>query len=392
MKQSFAFDNSGYEDGLDGARPSQTAAGTLSIVGMTCQSCVRSIEGRLSSLTGIVSVKVSLEQGSAMVRYVPSVLSLPQVCCQIEDMGFQATVAEGKSASRPSRFSPALEAVVKLRVEGMTCRSCVSSIEGKIGKLQGVLRVRVSLSNQEAVITYQPYLIQPQDLRDRVNDMGFEAVIKNKVAPVSLGPIDIRQLQRTHPKAPPASVNQNGNNSESSGSRGVPLYLRVDGMHCKSCVLNIEENIGQQPGVQSIQVSLENRTAQVQYDPSRISPGTLQRAIEALPPGNFKVSLPAGAEGSGTDTRSPQSPGVPCAAVLAIAGMTCESCVRSVEGLVSQREGVQRVSVSLAEGTGTVLYDPSLTHPAELQAAVEDMGFEASVLAGTWLMLSSLDF
>ncbi|XP_007193764.2 copper-transporting ATPase 2 [Balaenoptera acutorostrata] len=381
MKQSFAFDNSGYEDGLDGARPSQTAAGTLSIVGMTCQSCVRSIEGRLSSLTGVVSVKVSLEQGSAMVRYVPSVLSLPQVCCQIEDMGFQATVAEGKSASRPSRFSPALEAVVKLRVEGMTCRSCVSSIEGKIGKLQGVLRVRVSLSNQEAVITYQPYLIQPQDLRDRVNDMGFEAVIKNKVAPVSLGPIDIRQLQRTHPKAPPASVNQNGNNSESSGSRGVPLYLRVDGMHCKSCVLNIEENIGQQPGVQSIQVSLENRTAQVQYDPSRISPGTLQRAIEALPPGNFKVSLPAGAEGSGTDTRSPQSPGVPCAAVLAIAGMTCESCVRSVEGLVSQREGVQRVSVSLAEGTGTVLYDPSLTHPAELQAAVEDMGFEASVLA-----------
>uniref|UniRef100_A0A8C0E2Z6 Copper-transporting ATPase 2 n=1 Tax=Balaenoptera musculus TaxID=9771 RepID=A0A8C0E2Z6_BALMU len=381
MRQSFAFDNNGYEDGLDGARPSQTAAGTLSIVGMTCQSCVRSIEGRLSSLTGIVSVKVSLEQGSAMVRYVPSVLSLPQVCCQIEDMGFQATVAEGKSASRPSRFSPALEAVVKLRVEGMTCRSCVSSIEGKIGKLQGVVRVRVSLSNQEAVITYQPYLIQPQDLRDRVNDMGFEAVIKNKVAPVSLGPIDIRQLQRTHPKAPPASVNQNGNNSESSGSQGVPLYLRVDGMHCKSCVLNIEENIGQQPGVQSIQVSLENRTAQVQYDPSRISPGTLQRAIEALPPGNFKVSLPAGAEGSGTDTRSPQAPGVPCAAVLAIAGMTCESCVRSVEGLVSQREGVQRISVSLAEGTGTVLYDPSLTHPAELRAAVEDMGFEASVLA-----------
>eukprot|EP00069_Balaena_mysticetus_P016511 bmy_09782T0 len=390
MKQSFAFDNNGYEDGLDGVCPSQTATGTISIVGMTCQSCVKSIEGRVSSLKGIMSVKVSLEQGSAMVGYVPSVLSLPQVCCQIEDMGFQATVAEGKAASRPSRFSPALEAVVKLRVEGMTCQSCVSSIEGKIGKLQGVVRVRVSLSNQEAVITYQPYLIQPQDLRDRVNDMGFEAVIKNKVAPVSLGPIDIRQLQRIHPKAPLASVNQNGNNSESSGSQGVPLYLRVDGMHCKSCVLNIEENIGQQPGVQSIQVSLENRTAQVQYDPSRISPGTLQRAIEALPPGNFKVSLPAGAEGSGTDTRSPQAPGVPCAVVLAIAGMTCESCVQSVEGLVSQREGVQRISVSLAEGTGTVLYDPSLTHPAELRAAVEDMGFEASVLAGILSVLVAL--
>uniref|UniRef100_A0A8C3YDW6 P-type Cu(+) transporter n=1 Tax=Catagonus wagneri TaxID=51154 RepID=A0A8C3YDW6_9CETA len=393
MKQSFAFDNSGYEEGLDGVCPSQTATGTIRIVGMTCQSCVKSIEGRVSSLKGIVSVQVSLEQGSAAVRYLPSILGLPQVCRQVEDMGFEASVEEGKAASWPSRFSPAPEAVVKLRVEGMTCQSCVSSIEGKLGKLQGVVRVRVSLGNQEAVITYQPYLIQPQDLRDHVNDMGFEAVIKNKVAPVSLGLIDVRRLQSTYPKALPAPANQNGGNSESSGRQGVTLYLRVDGMHCKSCVLNIEENIGQLPGVQSIQVSLEKRTAWVQYDPSCISPGALRGAVEALPPGNFRVSLPDAAEGTGTDAgsrphrspsppQSPPAPGVRCTAVLAIGGMTCVSCVQSIEGLVSQKEGVHRITVSLAEGTGTVLYDPSVTRAEELRAAVEDMGFEASLLAG----------
>ncbi|XP_047611909.1 copper-transporting ATPase 2 isoform X2 [Phacochoerus africanus] len=393
MKQSFAFDNSGYEEGLDGVCPSQTASGTIRIGGMTCQSCVKSIEGRVSSLKGILSVTVSLEQGSAAVRYVPSVLSLPQVCRQIEDMGFEASVEEGKAASWPSRVSPAPEAVVKLRVEGMTCQSCVSSIEGRLRKLQGVVRVRVSLGNQEAVITYQPYLIQPQDLREHVNDMGFDAVIKNKVAPVSLGPIDVGRLQSTHPKAPPAPADQNGSSAESSGRQGVTLHLRVDGMHCKSCVLNIEENIGQLPGVQSIRVSLEKRTARVQYDPSCVSPGALQAAIEALPPGNFRVSLPDGAaEGTGTDARSrphrspgppwsPPAPGVCCTAVLAIRGMTCASCVQSIEGLVSQKEGVYHVSVSLAEGTGTVLYDPLVTQAEELRAAVEDMGFEASVLA-----------
>uniref|UniRef100_A0A8C2S9F1 P-type Cu(+) transporter n=1 Tax=Capra hircus TaxID=9925 RepID=A0A8C2S9F1_CAPHI len=370
MKQSFAFDNNGYEDDLDGVCPSQTAAGTISIVGMTCQSCVKSIEGRVSSLKGIVSIKVSLEQGSAEVRYVPSVVSLMQICHQIEDMGFQASVAEGKATSWASRVSPTSEAVVKLRVEGMTCQSCVSSIEGKIGKLQGVVRVRVSLSNQEAVITYQPYLIQPQDLRDHITDMGFEAVIKNKVAPVSLGPIDVRRLQST--------LSANDNNSETPGGQGVPLHLRVDGMHCKSCVLNIEDNIGQLPGVQSIHVSLESRTAQVQYDPSLVSPGALQRAIEALPPGNFKVSFPNGAEGSGPDSRTPPAPSAPCTMMLAIAGMTCKSCVQSIEGLISQRAGI---SVFLAEGTAVVLYDPSRTHPEELRAAVEDMGFEASILA-----------
>uniref|UniRef100_A0A452UZB1 Copper-transporting ATPase 2 n=1 Tax=Ursus maritimus TaxID=29073 RepID=A0A452UZB1_URSMA len=377
MKQSFAFDNVGYEGGLDGVCPPQTTS-TISVSGMTCQSCVQSIEGRISSLKGVVSIKVSLEQGSATVTYVPSILSLLQICHHIEDMGFEASVAEGKAASWPSRSSSGLEAVVKLRVEGMTCQSCVSSIEGKLGKLQGVVRVRVSLGTQEAVITYQPYLIQPQDLRDRVNDMGFEAVIKNRVAPVSLGPIDIGRLQRTNPKTPLASDNQNLNNSETSGHQGshvVTLQLRIDGMHCKSCVLNIEENIGQLPGVQSIQVSLENRMAQVQYDPSCVTAGALQRAIEALPPGNFKVSLPDGAAGSGTGS-------VYETVVLAIAGMTCASCVQSIEGLISQREGVQQMSVSLAEGTGVVLYDPAIINPEELRAAVEEMGFETSVISG----------
>uniref|UniRef100_A0A2K5TUT8 P-type Cu(+) transporter n=1 Tax=Macaca fascicularis TaxID=9541 RepID=A0A2K5TUT8_MACFA len=397
MKKSFAFDNVGYEGGLDGLGPSsQVDTSTIRILGMTCQSCVKSIEDRISSLKGIVSMKVSLEQGSATVKYVPSVVSLQQVCHQIGDMGFEASIAEGKAASWPSRSLPAQEAVVKLRVEGMTCQSCVGSIEGKVRKLQGVVRVKVSLSNQEAVITYQPYLIQPEDLRDHVNDMGFEAAIKNKVAPLSLGPIDIERLESTNPKRPLSSANQNFNNSETLGHQGrnvVTLQLRIDGMHCKSCVLNIEENIGQLLGVQSIQVSLENKTAQVQYDPSRTSPVALQTAIEALPPGNFKVSLPDGAEGSGTDHRSSSShsPGSSprnqvqstCSTTLiAIAGMTCASCVHTIEGMISQLEGVQQILVSLAEGIGTVLYNPSVISPEELRAAIEDMGFEASVVSG----------
>uniref|UniRef100_A0A5F9CIX9 Copper-transporting ATPase 2 n=1 Tax=Oryctolagus cuniculus TaxID=9986 RepID=A0A5F9CIX9_RABIT len=394
MKQSFAFDNVGYEGGLDSMCPSPTTTGIVSILGMTCQSCVKSIEDRISSLKGIVSIKISLEQASATVKYVPSVMSLQQVCHHIGDMGYEASVTEGKAASWPSRSLPAQEAVIKLRVEGMTCQSCVSSIEGKIGKLQGVVRVRVSLGNQEAVITYQPYLIQPEDLRDHVNDMGFEATIKNKMAPLSLGPIDIERLQNTNLKRPSVSTNQNLNNSETSahpGSQVATLQLRVDGMHCKSCVLNIEGNIGQLPGVQNIQVFLENRTAQVQYDPSHVTPESLQKAIEALPPGNFKVSLPDGAEERGTENRSSNghSPVSPqrgqvqstCSTlVLTIVGMTCASCVQSIEGVISQREGVQRISVSLAEGTGTVLYDPSVISPEELRAAVEDMGFEASVI------------
>lgn len=400
MKQRFAFDNVGYEGGLDSSCSSSPATtSVVSILGMTCHSCVKSIEDRISSLKGIVDIKVSLEQGSATVKYVPSVTNLRQICLQIEDMGFEASAAEGKAASWPSRSSPVQDAVVKLRVEGMTCQSCVGSIEGKIRKLQGVVRIKVSLSNQEAVITYQPYLIQPEDLRDHICDMGFEAAIKNRTAPLRLGPIDVDKLESINLKRPIVSLNQNSNNPETLGHQGshmATLQLRIDGMRCKSCVLNIEGNIGQLPGVQNIRVSLENKTAQIQYDPSCITPLSLKTAIEALPPGRFKVSLPDGAEGDdGVEGDEPQSgsssfpspgssqrhqeQGPGSTVVLTITGITDASSIQPIEGMLSQRKGVRQVSISVAEGTARVLYDPSVVSSDELRVAVEDMGFQASV-------------
>lgn len=400
MKQSFAFDNVGYEGGLDSTCSSPAATDVVNILGMTCHSCVRSIEDRISSLKGIVNIKVSLEQGSATVKYVPSVMNLQQICLQIEDMGFEASAAEGKAASWPSRSSPAQEAVVKLRVEGMTCQSCVSSIEGKIRKLQGVVRIKVSLSNQEAVITYQPYLIQPEDLRDHICDMGFEAAIKNRTAPLRLGPIDINKLESTNLKRVTVSPIQTSNHFETLGHQGshlATLPLTIDGMHCKSCVLNIEGNIGQLPGVQNIHVSLENKTAQIQYDPSCVTPLFLQTAIEALPPGHFKVSLPDGVEpnkpqcGSSSvpspgSSQRHQEQGPGRTAVLTITGITCDSSVQPIEDMLSQKKGVHQISISLAEGTGAVLYDPSIVSLDELRTAVEDMGFEVSVNSGMSLL------
>ncbi|XP_043851743.1 copper-transporting ATPase 2 [Dromiciops gliroides] len=402
VKQKFAFDNLGFEGSLDSlpASSSSTSISTINIWGMTCQSCVKSIEGKISNLKGIVSIKVSLEQGSATVKYAPLTINLQQICSEIGDMGFEANIEEGKAASWPTKSSSADEAVTKLRVEGMTCQSCVNTIEGKVGKLQGVLKIKVSLSNQEAVITYQPYIIQPGDLRDHINDMGFEATIKGKMAPLSLGVIDIERLQSNN-NSKKMPIPPFCSNTEAWGdqpSPGTTLQLGVEGMHCKSCVLNIEGNIAGLQGVQSINVSLENKNADVQFDPAHITPLFLKQAIEALPPGNFKVTLPNGVEGSGlensldslssrlppaTQSQGNQVQGEWRTAVLGIDGMTCASCVQSIESLLSQREGVGKVSVSLAEGIGTIHYNASVVSPEELKDAVEDMGFEASVITET---------
>ncbi|XP_056346255.1 copper-transporting ATPase 2 isoform X2 [Oenanthe melanoleuca] len=395
MKHNFAFDNMGYEESSETvpSPPSQEHTVVVNIVGMTCQSCVQSIEGRISKVKGILRIKVSLEQNNAVIKYLQSEINPEQICQEILGMGFDASIAEEKSTAATVNLPSLKEAVVKLRVEGMTCQSCVTNIEGKIRKMHGVAKIKVSLDNQEAIIAYHPYIIQPDDLKRHISDMGYDCTIKSKSAPLKLGALDLQRLQNAKSRETPASLESDGLDLlvPELGSTAT-VTLQLEGMHCKSCVRNIEGNISDLPGIKSIKVSLEHKCAVVEYSPDLITLSALQQAIEALPPGNFKASLLNGSEankaaspsGAFTYNVTRQPPqGMAHTAVIKIGGMTCNSCAQSIEGAVSQRQGVQRVAVSLAGGTGTIHYDPAVTSAEELRAAIEDMGFDASVLTDT---------
>ncbi|XP_064032530.1 copper-transporting ATPase 2 isoform X3 [Pogoniulus pusillus] len=395
MKQNFAFDNMGYEETFETvpSPPSQECTVAVNIVGMTCQSCVQSVEGKISKVKGIVSIKVSLEENNAVIKYLKLEISPEQICQEIQDMGFDANIAEERLAAAAANLSCLKEAVVKLRVEGMTCQSCVSYIEGKIRKLHGVAKIKVSLGSQEAIIAYYPYIIQPDDLKSHISNLGYDCTIKSRSAPLKLGVLDLERLQNANPKETPTALESDELDplvTEMSSTATVTVW--IEGMHCKSCVRNIEGNISGLPGIQSIKVSLEQKCAVVQYSPNVVTVSALQKAIESLPPGNFKVCLHNGSEAHEGASPSPAllcSPfreppqDVTCIAIIRIDGMTCSSCAQSIEGTISQRQGVQRVAVSLADRTGTVHYDPAVTNGEELRSAIEDMGFDTSVLADT---------
>ncbi|NWV13476.1 ATP7B ATPase, partial [Ptilonorhynchus violaceus] len=394
MKHNFAFDNMGYEETSETMPSSSSQEHTVvvNIVGMTCQSCVQSIEGRISKVKGISRIKVSLEQKNAVIKYLQSEISPEQICQEILDMGFDANIAEEKLTTATVNLPSLKEAVVKLRVEGMTCQSCVTNIEGKIRKLHGVAKIKVSLDNQEAIIAYYPYIIQPDDLKRHISDLGYDCTVKSKSAPLKLGALDLQRLQNANPKETPASLECDGLDPlVAEMSSTATVTLQIEGMHCKSCVRNIEGNISDLPGIKSIKVSLEQNCAVVQYSPNLLTLSALLQAIESLPPGNFKVSLLNGSETNKGASPSPaltydlvrQPPqGTTRTAVIKIDGMTCNSCVQSIEGAISQRQGVQCVAVSLAGSTGTICYDPAVTNGEELRAAIEDMGFDASMLTG----------
>lgn len=57
----------------------------------------------------------------------------------------------------------------------MTCASCVKTIEGKMSKVPGVSAVRVDLATEKGHFTYDPRQLTPDQIREYIDDMGFNA-------------------------------------------------------------------------------------------------------------------------------------------------------------------------------------------------------------------------
>lgn len=256
----------------------------------------------------------------------------------------------------------------------------------------------VVLETQEATVVYLPHLITVQTITEQIAVAGFKAFVKTKPRPLQLSSSEIQRFVDSEKQT--ISLPSDASEETEIFIDSTPIMLRVKGMHCRSCVANIQDNMSKLPGVQSVEVSLEKERASICYDPLKITVLQLQQAIEALPPGNFRaqpwdspdpvrsastspapdLSLP---QPAGSNNAKPAS-AEPCftqpllsVVTIHIEGMTCSSCVQSIEGMISQKKGVMSAKVSLTDHSGIFEYDPLLTTPVELREAIEDIGFDA---------------
>ncbi|XP_072599430.1 copper-transporting ATPase 1 isoform X2 [Vulpes vulpes] len=352
------------------------------------------IQNTLLKTKGVTDIKISPQQRTIVVTLIPSIVNANQIIELLPDLSLDIRTLEKKSGTcEDYSMAQAGEVMLKMKIEGMTCHSCTSTIEGKIGKLQGVQRIKVSLDNQEATIVYQPHLITIEEIKKQIEAVGFPAFVKKQPKYLKLGAIDIERLKNTPVKSSEGSQQR----SPSYTSDSTVTFI-IDGMHCKSCVLNIESALSTLQYVSSIVVSLENRSAIVKYDASLVTPETLRKAIEAISPGQYRVSIASEVESTSNSPSSSPLQKIPLnivshpltqETVINIDGMTCNSCVQSIEGVISKKEGVKSIRVSLANGNGTVEYDPLLTSPETLREAIEDMGFDAA-LSGIYSVLVAL--
>ncbi|ELW65892.1 Copper-transporting ATPase 1 [Tupaia chinensis] len=342
------------------------------------------IQSTLLKTKGVADIKISPQQRTAVVTIIPSIVSANQIIELVPDLSLDIGTLEKKSGScEDSCMAQTGEVMLKMKVEGMTCHSCTSTIEGKIGKLQGIQRIKVSLDNQEATIIYQPHLITVEEIKKQIEALGFPAFIRKQPKYLKLGAIDIERLKNT-----PVKSSEGSQQKSPSCTSNLTTTFIIDGMHCKSCVSNIESALSTLQYVSSIVVSLENRSAIVKYNANSVTPETLRKAIEAISPGQYRVSIAREVESTANSPSSSSLQKIPLnivsqpltqETVINIGGITCNSCVQSIEGVISKKAGVKSVCVSLANSSGTIEYDPLLTSPETLREAIEDMGFDATL-------------
>jgi Cu+-exporting ATPase len=137
------------------------------------------------------------------------------------------------------------------------------------------------------------------------------------------------------------------------------VRLNISGMTCATCVRAIEEALRKREGVQNVQVNLGAETANVQYDDTKVKVDELEKTVADA---GYKVRHES--------------------AVLKIGGMTCATCVATVENALKKSGGAARVSVNLAAEKAYVSFNPGVTDVAMLKKAIEDSGYKYLGLEG----------
>ncbi|MFH1101837.1 MAG: heavy metal translocating P-type ATPase [Methanobacteriota archaeon] len=124
-----------------------------------------------------------------------------------------------------------------MKILGMTCASCATTIEKSLSYLEGVAKAQVNLGAETVSIEYDPNKVNVFDLNKAVTDVGYAAI---------------------HEK----------------------VVIKIGGMTCAMCVKTNEEALKKLDGVISASVNLGAEKAYVTYNPNLVTITDMKKAVE----------------------------------------------------------------------------------------------------------------
>ncbi len=127
----------------------------LKISDMFSEAHALEIKNTLLSLNGVIDAKVSFKNGTVKVKYDPTKLKIADIEKAVKNAGYKV-IKE-----------------VTLKIGGMTCASCVRTIENSLKKLDGTLSVNVNLNAEEAHVVYNPEKTTVKNMKKAVEETGY---------------------------------------------------------------------------------------------------------------------------------------------------------------------------------------------------------------------------
>lgn len=133
---------------------------TFAIEGMTCSSCVQTVETTTQKLEGVKNATVNFVTENLSIEYDSSVLSDEEIKEAVSRAGYQVVENTTKKV---------------LDLEGMTCTSCAQTIERTTLKLGGVSQAAVNFATEKLTVEYDSDVINLSEIIQSIADEGYEA-------------------------------------------------------------------------------------------------------------------------------------------------------------------------------------------------------------------------
>lgn len=129
--------------------------------------------------------------------------------------------------------------------------------------------------------------------------------------------------------------------------------IKISGMGCASCALNIEKSLNELEGVETATVNLGTEEASVNYDPEKLQLSDLTEAVEeaGYEVVNDKITIKVGS-------------------------MSCAMCVKAIEDGLNKLDGVSDVNVNLASEKAYITYNPAMVGVKEFKHTIVDLGYD----------------
>ena len=131
----------------------------LDIGGMSCITCAQTIEKRLPKLKGIIYATINFAAEKAIIDYDPNVVDQKAIEDAIVEVGYRV-----------------IHQTISLKITGMTCATCVQTIEKALNKKEGIYRANVNLALETATIEYNPAQISLEGIKKVIRNVGYDVI------------------------------------------------------------------------------------------------------------------------------------------------------------------------------------------------------------------------